>query len=290
MELYTANIFDPLINLFDEALTWLNSVGLSWGLSIIVLTILIRIALIPLTYKQITSMAKMQEHQPEIKAINEKYKEDPQRKQEELMKFFKENGINPFASCLPLLAQLPFFIAMFYALQDNQLEAQIRAGGESFLFIESLVEKASGAELVILIVLYVGTQLASSLVSMSSVTDDNQRRLMLALPLLFVPFIINFQAGLILYWITSNTWTIGQAYVAKRIRHSAQQQKESEAAAAALVSTSDVKKQSAKESAKAEGKNGKVAANKEPAAVAQSSKKAPPPPPRQKKKRSGRRR
>ncbi len=284
--LYTANIVQPLVDIFDTALTWLHDdIGISWGMAIILLTVMVRLALVPLTYKQITSMVKMQEHQPEIKAINEKYKDDPQRKQQEMMKFFKENKINPLASCLPLVLQLPFFIAMFYALQNNDLEAQMRATGDSFLFIESLVSKATGAELVILIVLYVGTQLAASLVSMSSVTDDNQRKLMLALPLLFVPFIINFQAGLILYWITSNTWTIGQAYAARKLRHASQ--RDSDAAKAALESTQD---QSKNGKVADKPKNGKVAEKGSAKALAQKNQKTPPPPPRQKKKRSGRRR
>ncbi len=284
-----ANIFQPLIDVFDQALTWLHdSAGLSWGMAIIALTILVRLALVPLTYKQITSMVKMQEHQPEIKEINEKYKDDPQRKQQELMKFFQENKINPFASCLPLLLQLPFFIAMFYALQDDALQAQIEATGDSFLFIDSLVTKPSGAELVILLVLYVGTQLASSLVSMSSVTDDNQRRLMLALPLLFIPFIINFPAGLILYWITSNVWTIGQAYAAKELRHRSQHQRDGEAAVA--TATAAVGETAVKKRAPAKKKNGKVAAEEGASEPVARPKKAPPPPPKQKKKRSGRRR
>lgn len=280
MIFYLANILQPLVNLFDEALNWLHDdLGATWGVAIILLTVIVRLALVPLTYKQITSMVKMQEHQPEIKAINEKYADDPQRKQQALMEFFKENKINPLASCLPLVLQLPFFIAMFYALQDNALEEKIRQTGESFLFIESLVEKATGAELVILLVLYVGTQLAASLVSMSSVTDKNQQRLMLAMPLLFVPFIINFQAGLILYWITSNTWTIGQAYAAKQLRH-------------ASAKASDEAKQSKLEAEPAEAakKNGKVAATEDAKVAAARDEKAPPPPPRQKKKRSGRRR
>ena len=97
-----------LIGPLDSVLRWLHaSVGLSWGLAIITLTVLVRLMLVPLTYKQITSMIHMQQFQPQIKEINEKYKEDPQRKQQELMAFFKEHQINPLASCLPLLFQMP---------------------------------------------------------------------------------------------------------------------------------------------------------------------------------------
>lgn len=256
----------PLVTLFDESLRWMYfDLGIAWGWAIILLTIIVRLALVPLTYKQIISMVKMQEHQPEIKAISEKYKEDPKRKQEELMKLFKENKINPLASCLPLLVQMPFFIAMFYAIQDKALQATIEANNPSFFFIESLVEKATGMELVILIALYVASQLAASLVSLSSATDENQRRLMLILPLFFVIFIFNFPAGLLVYWITSNVWTIGQAFAAKKIRHARMPKDE------------------------IDGGGDMVAAGGAVAAVP-TTVKAPPPPPRQKKKRSGRRR
>lgn len=280
-----------LIGPLDSLLRWLNDpVGLSWGMSIIVLTVIVRGLLLPLTYKQITSMIHMQQFQPQIKEIGEKYKEDPQRKQQELMKFFKEHKINPLASCLPLLVQMPFFIAVFYALQDKALQTDIRATGEAFLFIPDLVAKPGGAELVILLVLYVGSQLGSTIVSLTPTTDDMQRKLMLALPFLFVPFIVNFPAGLILYWITTNTWTFGQAVVVRKLRASrlsedivnppAKSGKKKELGEA---------KQNAQPAAGEKGDtvetppNGAVEADK-------VATKAPPPPPRQKKKRSGRRR
>ncbi|MBJ7348051.1 MAG: membrane protein insertase YidC [Thermoleophilaceae bacterium] len=256
----------PIVTFFDEALRWFYfDVGIAWGWAIISLTILVRLALVPLTYKQITSMVKMQEHQPEIKALNEKYKEDPKRKQEELMKLFKENKINPLASCLPLLVQMPFFIAMFYAIKNPALQATIEANNPSFFFIDNLVKQAHGMELVILISLYVGSQLAASLVSLSTATDENQRRMMLILPLFFVIFIFKFPAGLLLYWITSNVWTIGQAFAAKKIRHARMPKDET-------------------------GGGGDMVAAGGAVAAVPTTVKAPPPPPRQKKKRSGRRR
>ncbi len=280
IEIILANVIEDsvgwLIGPLDSLLRWLHdSASMSWGMSIIVLTVIVRSAMFPLTYKQITSMIHMQQYQPQIKEINEKYKEDPQRKQQELMKFFKEHKINPLASCLPILVQLPFFIAVFYALQDKSLQASIRAGDESFLFIPDLVAKPGGVELVILLVLYAGSQLGSTLVSLTPTTDDMQRKLMLALPFLFIPFIINFPAGLILYWITTNTWTFGQAIVVRRLRASR--------LPADVLNPPKQDKKVQKGDTVGESANGAV----EVEAVA---KKAPPPPPRQKKKRSGRRR
>jgi len=138
-----------------------------------------------------------------------------------MMRFYQENKVNPFASCIPLLAQLPVFFTLFYVLR-NELPADIgcqagHCGAEaSFLFINDLTAKATGAELIVLLVLYVGTQLISGMV-MSLSADKSQRTMMFILPLVFIPFVINFPAGLVLYWITTNTWTIGQQYVIQRI-------------------------------------------------------------------------
>jgi YidC/Oxa1 family membrane protein insertase len=217
-----ANILQPLIDVANAVLQFFHdNVGLSWGMSIIALTIVTRAALIPLTYKQIKGMRAMQALQPQIKELQAKYKNDKQRMQQEMMRFYKENKVNPFASCIPLLAQLPVFITLFYVLR-HELPADIgceagHCGAEaSFLFINDLTAKATGAELIALIVLYVGTQLLSGFF-MSVTADKSQRTMMFILPLIFVPFILSFPAGLILYWITTNTWTIGQGLAVKKL-------------------------------------------------------------------------
>ena len=243
-----ANIFQPLIDVFQSILLFFhNHVGLSWGLSIIALTVLMRAILLPLTVKQFHSMQKLQRMQPEMKAIQAKYKDDKQRQQQEIMKFYKENEINPLGSCLPLVAQLPVFISLFYMLRNNlrpdicpqtQHAYQLQyaamhhvtlaeaAGhttpcgpnnGAGFLFIPDLTDKATGWVLIVLLLLYVGTQLASSLMMSSPMMDKQQRNLMLLLPLVFVVIVINFPAGLIVYWITTNAWTMGQQYTIRRL-------------------------------------------------------------------------
>ncbi|PZS07952.1 MAG: membrane protein insertase YidC, partial [Solirubrobacterales bacterium] len=101
--LLTANIFQPLIDVFEAVLRFFHtSVGVPWGWSIVLLTIVIRALLIPLTLKQFQSMQALQRHQPELKALQAKYKDDKQRQQQEMMKFYKENKVNPLGSCLPL--------------------------------------------------------------------------------------------------------------------------------------------------------------------------------------------
>jgi YidC/Oxa1 family membrane protein insertase len=239
--LVTANIFQPLITVFEAVMKFFhNDVGVGWGLSIVLLTIVIRAILVPLTFKQFKSMQALQRLQPELKQIQAKYKDDKQRQQQELMKFYKENQVNPLGSCLPLVAQLPVFISLFYMLRkdlrDNicpAVQAAYRAAkhlGKSattqcgtgphshagFLFIKDLTNKATGGTLVVLILLYVGTQLASSVLMSSPTMDQTQRRIMMVLPLFFVLFIINFPAGVIVYWVTTNSWTIFQQFIVKR--------------------------------------------------------------------------
>jgi YidC/Oxa1 family membrane protein insertase len=218
----TANLLQPLIDIANGVLQFFHdNVGLSWGMSIIALTICTRALLIPLTYRQLKGMRALQALQPQIKEIQAKYKNDRQRMQQEMMRFYQENKVNPFASCIPLIAQLPVFITLFYVLRhelpsDIGCEAGHCGSEAAFFFINDLTAKAHGAELIILLVLYVGTQLVSGLV-MSVTADKSQRMMMAVLPFIFVPFVINFPAGLVLYWITTNFWTIGQQYVIQRV-------------------------------------------------------------------------
>ncbi len=233
MPLVLANVLQPLIDVFEQVLLFFHdSVGVGWGASIILLTVTVRAILLPLTFKQFKSMAALQKLAPEMKVLQEKYKDDRQRLNQEMMKFYQENKVNPFASCLPLLAQMPVFISLFYMLRKDLKEdicgpfragtniAQIfcenvRPESAKFLFIPDITAPGKGAVLATLIVLYVGSQLLSS-VLMSTSVDKNQKRIMLALPFVFVFFILNFPAGLIVYWITTNFWTVGQQYFVRR--------------------------------------------------------------------------
>jgi YidC/Oxa1 family membrane protein insertase len=238
--LVTANIFQPLIDVFEAVLKFFhNTVGIPWGWAIVLLTIVVRAALIPLTLKQIKSMVRLQSLSPQMKEVQAKYKEDKQRQQQEIMKLYKEHGVNPFGSCLPLVAQLPVFVSLYYMLRQS-LRADIcptvqpgysetlhkvistahtkvcGGHGANFLFIHDLTDKATGVTLVVLVILYVGTQLASTIMMSGSQTDPNMRRIMMFMPLIFVLVVIRFPAGVLVYWITTNAWTIGQQYVVKR--------------------------------------------------------------------------
>jgi len=224
-----------MVEAADAVLSFFHDVGFSWGGAIIALTVATRAVLIPLTYKSLKGMRALQALQPQLKQIQARFRNDRQRMQQEMMRFYQENRVNPFASCIPLLAQAPIFLTLFYVLQNDlrfdicgqtgmpcselppaQWAAGLVPGSESFLFIPDLTAKATGGVLIALLVIYVVTQLFSGLVS-TVTADRNQRMLILALPLIFVPIIINFPAGLILYWITTNIWTIGQQYTIQRL-------------------------------------------------------------------------
>jgi YidC/Oxa1 family membrane protein insertase len=227
MTIPVANVLQPLIDVAESILTFFHDdVGLGWGFSIIALTVVVRLAILPLTFKQVRSMQDLQRLQPEMKKLQERYKDDRQRMNQEVMKLYQEHKVNPLGSCLPIVLQLPFFLSLYFMLRkDLRLDicgqiakpcGEIDPGSAEFLFIPDLTSKATGAVLVTLIVLYVVTQLISSLVS-TATADPTQRRIMLALPFIFVVFILNFEAGLILYWITTNSWTIGQQLLVKKL-------------------------------------------------------------------------
>ncbi|WP_306184576.1 MULTISPECIES: membrane protein insertase YidC [unclassified Streptomyces] len=216
--------------------------GWAWGLSIVSLVILIRICLIPLFVKQIKATRAMQTLQPEMKKIQERYKNDKQRQSEEMMKLYKETGTNPLSSCLPILAQSPFFFALYHVLNgiatgktigviDDQLLASAR---QAHIFGAPLAAKfmdssdkvaALGASLTdvrivtaVMIVLmsfsqfYTQRQLMTKNVDTTVKTPfmQQQKMLMYVFPVMFAVFGINFPVGVLVYWLTTNVWTMGQ--------------------------------------------------------------------------------
>jgi len=217
-----ASILQPLEDAAEAVLQFFHDdVGLTWGTSIIALTIVVRALLIPLTYKQIKGMRALQALQPQLKAIQDKYKSDRQRMQQEVMRFYQENKINPLASCLPLILQLPVFFALFRLLQGDSFEQDVEAsGGAGWFFIESVVEKPHGVETIVLMLLFAGSMALSTIVTMRSspTAGGNQQYILIgAFTLMGVFFVPTFPAGLSLYWITTNFWTVGQSYVAAKL-------------------------------------------------------------------------
>jgi YidC/Oxa1 family membrane protein insertase len=216
----------PIASIFTDIpeaiVVFFHDLGLGWGPSIVALTFTVRLAILPLSLKQIRSMRAMQALQPQLKAIQTKYKDDKQRQQQEMMRFYQENEINPLASCFPLLLQLPVFIALYYMLKGESFRCDVRAGqappcdtpvpDEGWLFIDSLLEAPTGGTLVILIALFIVTQLGAGLAmaARGQSMEGPQKYIIFGLPFLFAPFIATVEAGLAVYWISTNLWTLGQ--------------------------------------------------------------------------------
>jgi YidC/Oxa1 family membrane protein insertase len=293
--------FSPLISVFESVLVFIHNhvVGGSWGFAIVGLTVLVRAIMVPLTLRQLRSMQKMQLLAPKLKEIQAKYKEDKQRQNEEVMKFYREHGVNPFGACLPLLLQLPVFISLFYMLRTDLKKRicgpALRAHGivsskaiekatcnkvalhsAKFLFLPDITAKATGVALVVLIALYVSSQVASTLM-MSATAPAGSRGMMLALPFVFVLILYRYPAGLLVYWITTNVWTMGQQYFVRR-----------------SISPPSAAPPGNGSSGDGESSNGRlgglIGAKGQPALAGVAATNAPPPSPRKKKKRSGRRR
>ncbi len=227
--MYSWPILSQLVLLLHWILVTINdalaSLGWSpdwtWGLAIIGLTIIVRLVLFPLTWKQFSSAQSMQAIQPQLKELQKKYKSDRGKLQQETMKLYQEHRVNPFASCLPLLLQLPVFISLYAAIQGYgpldapQYEASVQALFDaSFLWIPQLGEPDP---YYILLVLYVVSQLISTELMLSAQTDKSQKMIMRAMPIMFVFFLFNFPAGLFVYWVTTNVWTIGQQLLIRKV-------------------------------------------------------------------------
>ncbi|WP_073950619.1 membrane protein insertase YidC [Streptomyces kebangsaanensis] len=216
--------------------------GWAWGLSIVSLVILIRICLIPLFVKQIKATRAMQTLQPEMKKIQERYKNDKQRQSEEMMKLYKESGTNPLSSCLPILAQSPFFFALYHVLNgiasgktigfiNDQLLASAQKAhifgaplAAKFMDSPSKVDalNASLADVrivtAVMIILMSASQFYTQRQLMTKNVDttvktpfmQQQKMLMYVFPVMFAVFGINFPVGVLVYWLTTNVWTMGQ--------------------------------------------------------------------------------
>lgn len=222
----------PVLDQLKDFMQWLLSqihegTGLTWGWSIIVLTVIVRLALVPLTVKQQQSMRQMQALQPEIKALSEKHKGDRAAQQAATMEFYRERKVNPFGSCLPLLAQIPVFLSLYFALRE---EDYYRDGtplsflSPSFIpdittHLEDLSSGGYTGTLTVLMIVYVGSQMLSTLLVPSTV-DKVQKYIFLFMPLIFAIFILKsptaIPVGLMVYWITSNIWTVGQGAVIRQ--------------------------------------------------------------------------
>jgi YidC/Oxa1 family membrane protein insertase len=214
-------LLEPIEGPLTSLLEWFhNTVGLSWAWSIVALTLLVRVVLLPLTVRQIHSMQSMQAHMPEMKALQQRYKDDKQKRNEELMKFYRENKINPAASCLPILFQIPVFISLFFVLKGFEKEVLPNYPDSDLHWLNlvpNITDPASSHwSGYLLLALYAISQTLSTLL-MSQTMDKTQRTLLLILPIAFLFVVLNFPSGLVIYWVTTNLWTVGQGLITRRL-------------------------------------------------------------------------
>jgi YidC/Oxa1 family membrane protein insertase len=215
-----AGVLSPIEDLMTEVLIWLHETGgLTWAWSIVALTVLVRVLLVPVAIRQIHSMQSLQIHAPEMKAIQQRYKNDRQKQSEELMKFYKENKINPYASCLPIVFQIPIFIALFFVLRDfdDEVYPRFEETTLEWLNLVDITEPTKDGWGPLLLVVYVISQLTSTYLMSTQMQSAAQRWLIMALPIVFIPFILSFPSGLMIYWLTTNLWTTGQGIVTRRL-------------------------------------------------------------------------
>ena len=196
----------------------LNALGLSYGLAIIAITVIIKLLFWPLTAASTRSMKRMQKLQPQMKAIQEKYKEDPAKMNKKMMEFMKENKVSPLGGCLPLLLQIPVFIGFFQMVQSA-----IELRGASFLWAYDLsrpdtIFTIPGIDFNVnpLPLLMGGTMLwQASLTPPSPGMDPAQQKIMKYFPLIFLFMLYNYSAGLTLYWTVQNLLSIAQMKLTK---------------------------------------------------------------------------
>src|ERR671920_582059 len=192
-----------------------QNLGAAWWLSIVMLTIIVRSILFPLTVKQVKSMRAMQDLKPRMDRVRAQFKDNPQRQREEMAKLYQDQGVNPLGGCLPILVQMPVFIGMFYVIRKfGGTPGRTPPEYESFthggiLWFQDL---AHADPYYILPIISAVTMLAATEITSKNV-DPQQRWLMRLLPVGFTIFLLNFPAGLFIYWITSNLMTLGQNFV-----------------------------------------------------------------------------
>ena len=193
----------------------------NYGIDIILLTIIIKLLLAPLTHKSFVSMKQMQKLQPQMQRIRDRFKDDKEKMNREIMDLYKRNKVNPLGGCLPMVLQFPVFIGLY-----NALRTPIDLRHASFLWIkdlsrpdyESLPFTLLGWKVGLpILVLLMGASMFLQQWMSPSVGDPNQRRMMMMMPVVFTVLFVTFPAGLTIYWFVNNILTIGQQYLINRM-------------------------------------------------------------------------
>ena len=211
---FLRNLFAPLFGAMGATLTTFHGWGTPWWLAIVMLTVVVRTLLFPVTYRQVKSMRKMQELKPEMDEVRARYKDDVPKQREEMTKLYQERRVNPLGGCLPIFVQIPIFLVLYYTIRQFDKLDSFRTGG-LFWFTDLTVADP----LFILPVAYVLTMMASQELAMRN-TVAQQKQIMRFMPIVFGFFLARFPAGLFVYWVASNLITFCQNYmIYRRVPH-----------------------------------------------------------------------
>jgi YidC/Oxa1 family membrane protein insertase len=216
---FFANLFSPIVSVLGVVLLYFHqTLGAPWWLAIVLLTVIVRSLLFPLTVKQVRSMRAMQDLKPHMDRVRAQFKDNPQRQREEMAKVYQDQGVNPLGGCLPILVQMPIFIGIFYVIRqfggyslgDRTVPPQYPSFHEGgILWFQNL---SNADPTYLLPIISAVTMLAATEITAKNI-DPQQRWLMRLLPIGFTIFLLNFPAGLFMYWITSNLVTLVQNFV-----------------------------------------------------------------------------
>jgi YidC/Oxa1 family membrane protein insertase len=212
---------NPITHFFERIMVFLYSnVVAQYGVVIILLTIIVRLLLVPLSITQTRSMVKMQKIQPELKELQKKYKDDKQKLQQETMEFYKKHNVNPLAGCLPLLLQMPVFFALYQALrQPSEIVTSVLGkftinGAANPVYNFLWMNLNERDPYYIMPIIMAGTMFLSMKMT---TTDPKQSKMMYIMPLVFGGISVTFPSGILVYWVTTNIWTIAQQWVVSKV-------------------------------------------------------------------------
>jgi YidC/Oxa1 family membrane protein insertase len=207
MDIWLDALAQPLL----ITLRWFQKYVVNWGVAIILLTIVVRLAMLPLAYKGIMSMAKMSDLNPQMKAIREKYKDKKERMNKEIMQLYKQNKVNPVGGCLPMVLQIPIFIALYQALLPA-----IELRHSPFIF---WLNDLSAPDFTLILPLLMGISMfLQQSLTPTPTMDPTQAKMMKWMPVMFIFFFLDMPAGLVLYWVVSNIISIFQQMLFNKIK------------------------------------------------------------------------
>lgn len=203
--------FDFLAHPMLSVLRWLQKYVVNWGVAIILLTIIVRLAMFPLAYKGMSSMRKMSHLNPKIKTIREKYKGNKERMNKEIMKFYGQHKVNPMGGCLPMGLQIPIFISLYQALLPA-----IELRHAPFIF---WLDDLSAADFTLILPVLMGVSMFfQQTLAPTPAMDPTQAKIMKWMPAMMVLFFLNMPSGLVLYWVISNMLSIGQQLIFNKVK------------------------------------------------------------------------